>query len=140
MAKVFHVGNKESKLLSKIDSSKEFERRRAISRARDMAEVLAGSTSSKLIENHLVETKNQNSLEEQIYKCIEELARADDFDVDYSTAPFRNITTTPNVVSLYLTAFVIEKVINHHDTVDVYGSDEEIYACIDKQVNRYLYQ
>ncbi len=139
MGKVFRVGGRESRLLSKIESSKEFERRMAISKARDKAERLANAIASKLIEHELVETSSQNSLEDQIYKCLEELGRAEDFDVDYSIAPFRNITTAPNVVSLYVTAFVIEKVINHHDTVDIYGSDEEIYACIDRQVTRHIY-
>lgn len=139
MGKVFRVGGRESRLLSKIESSKEYERRMSISRARDAVDRLANAIGSKLIENKLVETSSQNSLEDQLYKCIEELSRADDFDVDYAVAPFRAITNAPNIVSLYLTAFVIEKVINHHDTIDIYGSDEEIYACIDRQVTRHIY-
>jgi hypothetical protein len=39
---------------------------------------------------------------------------------------------------MFLTAFVLEEVINHKDTVDVYGSDEEIYACIDTQIKKHL--
>jgi hypothetical protein len=42
------------------------------------------------------------------------------------------------VVSIYVTAFVIEQVINHKDTVDIYGSDEEIYFCINQQVKKYI--
>lgn len=138
MGKVFHKGSRESQLLSRIESSKEYERRNAISRVRDISETLANAITSKLIETGFVETHNQNGLEEMIHKCLEELTRADDFDVDYSVAPFRGITTTPNIVSLYVTAFVIEQVINHKDTVDVYGSDEEIYVCINRQVTKYL--
>jgi hypothetical protein len=37
-----------------------------------------------------------------------------------------------------VTAFVLEKVIDHKDTVDIYGSDEEIYACINTQVKKHL--
>lgn len=138
MGKVFHKGNRESQILSRIESSKEYERRNAISKVRDISDPLANSITSKLIEAGLVETHNQNGLEEMIHGCLEELTRADDFDVDYSVAPFRGITTSPNIVSLYVTAFVIEKVISHKDTVDVYGSDEEIYVCVNKQVIKYL--
>jgi hypothetical protein len=42
------------------------------------------------------------------------------------------------VISLYLTAFVIEKLIHHRAVVDIYGSDEEIYACINRQVTKYI--
>ncbi|MDY6906305.1 MAG: hypothetical protein SWH61_16660 [Thermodesulfobacteriota bacterium] len=137
MGKVFNKGTREAKLLSKIESSKEYERRTAIAKVRDLTDTLANAITSKLVETGLVETTSQNSLEKQLTKCLEELTRAEDFDVDFSIAPFRTITTNPNIVSLYVTAFVIEKVINHRDTVDVYGSDEEIYACINRQVNKY---
>ena len=90
-----------------------------------------------LIEK-LVETISKNSLEEQVYKCLEELSRADDFDVDYQISPFRNLISNPNVVSIYLTAFIIEKMINHKDVIDIFGSDEEIYHCINNQVKKHL--
>jgi hypothetical protein len=92
----------------------------------------------KLVESNLVETTNKNVLEEQILKCLEKLSRADDFEIDYQNAPFRHITTQPNVVSLYVTAFVIETLINHKVVVDIFGSDEEIYLCINRQVVKFL--
>jgi hypothetical protein len=77
-------------------------------------------------------------LEEQIAKCIDKLSRSDEFEVDYKIAPFRHIIQNPNVVSLYITAFVIETLINHKAIVDIYGSDEEIYLCINRQVIKIL--
>lgn len=138
MGKTFHKGNRESQLLSRIESSKGFERRLTISRVRDTSDPLASSIASKLVENNLVETSSQNSLEELIHSCLDELIRSDDFDIDFSIAPFRDITVNPNIVALYVTAFVIEKVINHKDTVDIYGSDEDIYTCIHKQVKKHI--
>ena len=58
--------------------------------------------------------------------------------MDYAIAPFRNLVQQPNVVSLYLTAFVIEKLIDHKAVVDIYGSDADIYLCIHKQVSKLL--
>lgn len=138
MGKVFRPSTREASILSKIESSKEYARRRAIDSARDNLELLSNAIASKLIENKLVETSSKRSLEEQIQKCIEKLGRAEDFDIDYQIAPFRNVVVDPNIVSLYVTAFVLEKVINHKDTVDIYGSDEEIYHCIHKQVIKNL--
>lgn len=138
MAKVFRTSSREASILSKIESSKERARRQAIAAILDCIDTLSNAISMKLVEQKLVETTNKNSLEEQIHKCLEKLSRADDFDIDYQISPFRLLVPQPHVVSLYLTAFVLEKVINHKDTVDIFGSDEEIYSCINYQVAKYL--
>ena len=138
MAKVFRPSTRESSILSKIESSKEYARRRAIISAKDLMEPLSNSIAMKLVESGLVETTNKNVLEEQIHKCLERLSRADEFEIDYQNAPFRNIVPQPHVVSLYVTAFVIETLINHKVVVDIYGSDEEIYQCINRQVVKLL--
>jgi hypothetical protein len=140
MGKAFRPSNRESSLLSKIESSKEHERRRAISGIRDCIEPLANAISMKLIENKLVETTNKNSMEEQIRKCLEKLGRSDDFEIDYQIAMLRNLVNQPNVVSLYITSFVIEQLIKHKDIIDVFGSDEEIYISINRQVEKYVPQ
>ena len=138
MAKVFRPSSRESRILSKIESQKEYARRKALGGIRDYLEPLANHISSKLVENKLVETTSKNALEEQIAKCLETLSHADDFDIDYKNAPFRAIVPNPNVVSLYVTAFVIETLIDHKAVVDIFGSDEEIYLCINQQVIKYL--
>ena len=69
---------------------------------------------------------------------MQKLSRADDFYVDYQVAPLRNIVPQPNVVSLYVTAFIIEKMIAHKDVVDIFGSDEDIYLAIHQQIIKYL--
>jgi hypothetical protein len=139
MSKRFRPSNRgESRLISKIASSTEYERRKAIHSVNDHIESLSNAISMKLVESDLIETHNKNSLEEQISNCLEKLTRADDFQIDYQIAPIRNIVSHPHIVSLYVTAFVIEHLIEHKDIVDIYGSDEEIYACINKQVIKYL--
>jgi hypothetical protein len=138
MAKVFRPSSREARILSRIESSKEYERRKAIESARDFMEPLSNAIAMKLVEENLVETTNKNVLEEQISKCIDRLSRSDEFDIDYKVAPFRHIVPNPNVVSIYITAFVIETLINHKVIVDIYGSDEEIYLCINRQVIKML--
>ncbi len=138
MGKVFRPSTRESSLLNKIESSKEYARRRAINAARDHVDSLGNAIAMKLVESKLVETNNKNSLEEQLVDCIETLGRADDFDIDYLVAPYRKLVQHPNPVSLYVTAFLLEKLINHKSVVDIYGSDSDIYGCIHEQVVRVL--
>ena len=139
MSKRFRPSNRgESRLISKIASSTEYERRKSINSVADHLDQLSNAISMKLVESNLIETHNKNSLEEQISNCLEKLARADDFQIDYQISPIRNLVANPHIVSLYVTAFVIEHLIEHKDIVDIYGSDEEIYACINKQVVKHL--
>ncbi len=138
MGKVFRPSNRESSIISKIESSKEHARRRTISAARDHVDELGNAIVMKLIENQLVETTSKSALEEQIVKCLENLSRAEDFDVDYMIAPYRQLVAQPNVVSLYVTAYLLEKLINHKSVVDIFGADIDIYGCINQQVVKIL--
>ena len=138
MAKIFRPSTRESTILSKIESSKEYERRQAINAVRDRLEPLANAISQRLIDSNLVETTSKNTLEEQIRGCLEKLSRSDDFEVDYQVAPIRRLVPHPHIVSLYVTAFVIEKLIKHKDVVDIFGSDEDIYLCINREVRKHL--
>jgi hypothetical protein len=138
MAKVFRPSTREANILSKIESSMEYARRRTIGNIRDRIEPLSNAIAMKLVEDNLVETTSKNILEEQIVYCLEKLGRAEDFDIDFQIAPFRRVVPNPHIVSLYVTAFVIEKLINHKIIVDIFGSDSEIYFCINKQVSRFL--
>ena len=138
MAKIFYTGNREAKLLSKIESSKERDRIRTISTIRDNIDAFTSKVSMKLIETGLIETVSKSSIENQIARCLDTLCKAEDFDIDYMVAPFRTLISSPNIASLYLTAFIVEKLINHKDVIDVYGSDEDIYYCIQKELSALL--
>lgn len=140
MAKIFRPGSREASIISKIESSKEREFQQTRHHIRNCSEALSKSLAMKLIEKGLIETTSKEDVEEQIAHCLESLSKAEDFDIDYQIAPFRQIVVRPNRASLYITAFVVEKLINHKSIVDIYGSDEEIYDCIHREVKRCLAQ
>lgn len=138
MAKVFRPSTREASILSKIESSKEHARRQAIYGIKDCLEPLSNAIATKLIENNLIETTNKNSSEEQIRTCLEKMTRSEDFDIDFTVAPYRNLIAQPNIVSLYVTSFIIEQLIKHKDIVEIFGSDEDIYTCVHKQVMKFI--
>ncbi len=138
MGKIFYTGNRESKLLSKIESSKERERIKTISTIRDNIDYFSNKVSMKLIESGLIETVSKSSIENQIARCLDTMCHAEDFDIDYAVAPFRTLISNPNIASLYLTAFIVEKLIDHKDVIDVFGSDDDIYFCIQKELTDLL--
>ena len=138
MPKIFRPSNREASILSKIESSNEYERKRAINKIKDCIEPLSNAIAMKLVENNFIETTNKNSLEEEIKKCLDRLTHSQDFDVDFQIAPLRTLVERPHIVSIYVTSFVIEKLINHKDIIDIFGSDKDIYLCINSQVDKFL--
>ncbi len=134
MAKIFRPSSREESIISKIESSKERQLQQTIHQIKNCSETLSKSLAMKLIEKGLIETTSKEDVEEQIAHCLESLARAEEFDIDYQIAPLRQIVVRPNRASLYITAFVVEKLINHKSIVDIYGSDEEIYNSIHREV------
>ncbi|MGM0417687.1 MAG: hypothetical protein ACQEQS_03080 [Thermodesulfobacteriota bacterium] len=138
MAKNFRPSSKESQILSRIESSREREKQEMLYLLKEKTETVSNSVAMKLIENDLIETTNKNGLQRQIQLCLEELTKADDFDIDYKVAPVRNIVKNPNFISLYITSFIIEDLLNHKDVIDIFGDDPEIYACVNKEIKRHL--
>jgi len=125
-------------ILSRIETSKERARKLAIEQAKNVSEPLSNALAMKLIEEKLIQTTSKEDIQNQIAASLEKLARSDEFDIDYQVAPLRNLVPRPHIVSLYLTAFVVEELINHRSVEDIYGSDEEIYNCINRQVARFI--
>ena len=138
MSKAFRPSRGESRILSRIESSKQRARKLAIEQARNVSEPLGNALAMKLIEEKLIQTTSKEDIQKQIAASLEKLARADEFEIDYQIAPFRKLVPRPQIVSLYLTAFVVEQLINHRSVEDIYGSDEEIYNCINRQVTRFI--
>ena len=140
MSKAFRPSRGESRILSRIESSKQRARKLAIEQARNVSEPLGNALAMKLIEEKLIQTTSKEDIQKQIAASLEKLARSDEFEIDYQIAPLRNLVPRPHIVSLYLTAFVVEQLINHRSVEDIYGSDEEIYNCINRQVTRFILQ
>ncbi|MBW1895802.1 MAG: hypothetical protein JRI47_01970 [Deltaproteobacteria bacterium] len=138
MGKVFRPGSGEARILSRIESSKERARQLAIQQLKNVVEPLSNALAMKLIEEKLILTRSKGDVEQQIAASLEKLTRSDEFEIDYQIAPFRNAVSRPNIISLYVTAFVVEQLINHRSIEDIYGSDEEIYGCIHRQVARFV--
>ena len=138
MGKVFRPGSGEARILSRIESSKERAKQLAIQQVRNVVEPLSNALAMKLIEEKLILTTSKGDVEQQIAGSLEKLTHSDEFEIDYQIAPFRSVVPRPNVISLYVTAFVVEQLINHRSIEDIYGSDEEIYGCIHRQIARFV--
>ena len=138
MARDYRPNIRESNVISRLDSAKEAARTGALNKLYEVQEELANRIAMKLIEEQLIETKNKKELERQILGCLKTLLAADDFAVQYRIAPMRTLVARPNFIGLYLTAFVVEDLIKHRSVVDVYGTNEQIYGCVNQQVTKLI--
>lgn len=134
MAREYRPNAKEFSVISRLDHAKETQRINALQQLRQNIDALSSRIGTKLIEERLVETLSKDELDNQIHYCMESLLAADDFDVQFQVANFRSLVPRPHFVSLFVTAYIIEKLINHKSIVEIYGTDEEIYRCVNSQI------
>jgi hypothetical protein len=125
---------RESAVISQLDHEKESQRYNAMNLLRQHQDALSNKIATKLIEERLVETTSKDDLESQIQFALQTLLTAEEFDIQFHIANVRTLVPRPHFVSLYVTAFVIEKLIDHRCIVEIYGTDEDIYHCVNRQV------
>lgn len=138
MAREYRPNVRESAVISRLDHEKESQRANALGLLRDHLDELADRITISLIEERMVETNSKNELNRQIHDTLENLLNAEEFEVQYYTANVRTLVPRPHFVSLYLTAFIIEKLIDHKCIVEMYGTDEDIYQSVNKHVMKFI--
>jgi hypothetical protein len=136
MGREYRPNVRESAVISKLDHAKENQRLNAMNLLRENIDALSDRLAMKLIEERLIETTNLEELERQLHICLQQLLAAEEFEVQFQTANLRTLVPRPNFISLYLTAFIVEQLIDHKAVVEMYGTDEDIYRCVDRQVSR----
>jgi len=136
MAREFFPNLREDRIVSRLDSSKDHSRDRTIQQIRSNIDELGNRLAQKLLDSGNVVTTNRPELVNQLCACLRKLVSSEDFDINYQIAPFRNLVPSPNFASLFMTAFIVETLINHPSIEDIYGTDEEIYLEVDSILGR----
>lgn len=132
MAKVsISASRSTDKTIRAIDRKRERERRKMFRTAKDHAEVLATKLVQRLLDREIIEISNVSGVRKSIENQFHHLANIEDFDLQLKIAPVRTLVQDPNIVSLYLTQYVVEDLIEHPDVDDVFGDDLDVYRAID---------
>ncbi len=132
MAKVHISPNRTTdKTIRAIDRKREQERRKMFILARDNSEMFATKLVQRLIDLRIIETSSVESMQKVFEKQLRQLIDIEEFDLQLKLAPVRTLVQDPNLVSLYLTQFLIEDLINHDDIQDIFGEDLDIYRALD---------
>jgi len=132
----FDTGRVQEKLLNKLERK---EKQEAFQRDRffkyKMPEIQSRLSQSLLMEK-IIETDNLTSLSDLISKGIKKFTKLNEFDYKYFIAPLRDLLPRPNPISLYMTQYILEVVINDPCVVDVYGTDLDIYKVVNEVITR----
>ncbi|WP_240193504.1 hypothetical protein [Desulfobulbus alkaliphilus] len=136
MARHINPSNSTNKTIDAIDRKRERERQFMLKKSRELAPDLAVSLVQRLLDQHIIETNSVQAIQEVMEKQLQRMSEMEEFDMQFKIAPIRNLTPDPNVISLYLTQFIIEDLINHTNIQDVFGDDLDIYRAVDSVLTK----
>jgi len=136
MARHINPSNSTNKTIDAIDRKRERERQFMLKKSRELAHDLAISLVQRLLDQHIIETNSVQAIQEVMEKQLQRMSDMEEFDMQFKIAPIRNLTQDPNVISLYLTQFIIEDLIEHTNIQDVFGDDMEIYNAVDSVIGK----
>ena len=123
--------NATDKTIRAIDRKRERERRFILNKARDNAEEFATRLTQRLIDREILEINSVQGVRDVFTAQIKGLPDMEEFDIQMKVAPIRTLIPDPNILSLYLTAYVIEDLVDNPAIEDVFGEDLDIYRAID---------
>ena len=136
MARHINPSNSTNKTIDAIDRKRERERQFMLKKSRELAHDLAISLVQRLLDQHIIETNSVQAIQEVMENQLQRMSDMEEFDMQFKIAPIRNLTQDPNVISLYLTQFIIEDLIEHTNIQDVFGDDMEIYNAVDSVIGK----
>lgn len=132
MARSYSTPNSATnRTIDAIDRKRERERHFLLMKARDNAPELATMLVQRLIDDHIIETNSDRAIRETVEKQLKSMVDLEEFDMQFKIAPIRSVTQDPNIISLYLTQYIIEDLIDHPNIQDVYGEDLDVYKAVD---------
>lgn len=114
-----------------IDRKREKEREQMLSSTFKNAEELSLKLVQRLLDKHIIETTSDSAIRELFTNILRKLPDMEDFEIQFKIAPLRTLVNDPNFISLYLTQYIIEDLINHNKIQDIFGDDLEIYQAVD---------
>ena len=125
----------DAKAGDSIDRKRDQERRQMLHGTFKNSEELATRLVQRLLDKHIIETTSEQAIRETLGKQLKIVCDLDEHELNFKIAPIRKLVVDPNFVSLYLTQYIIEDLINHRDIEDIFGDETDIYTVVDSVLN-----
>jgi HEPN domain-containing protein len=135
MARHINPSNSTNKAIDALDRKRERERRFILNKARENAPELAVKLVQRLLDEHILETHDLRSVQQGFERQLIAPADMEEFEIRLKIANIRSLVPNPNILSLYLTAYIIEDLINQAHIQDVFGDDLDVYTAVDAVIS-----
>ncbi len=136
MARHINPSRSTNKAIDALDRKRERERRFILNKARDNAPELAIVLVQRLIDEHIIETNDVHAIQQGVERQLKEPAEMEEFEIRLKIADIRTLVPDPNILTLYLTAYIIEDLINHSKIQDIFGDDLDVYKAVDTVLSK----
>ena len=136
MARHMNPSSSTNKTIDAIDRKRERERRFMLRKARDNAAELATALVQRLLDRHIIETNSDEAIRRSMEKQLTSMSDMEEFDMQFKIAPIRSLTQDPNLISLFITQYIIEDLIDHPNIQDVFGDDLDVYKAVDSILSK----
>ncbi len=136
MARHMNPSSSTNKTIDAIDRKRERERRFMLRKARDNAAELSTALVQRLLDRHIIETNSEQAIREVMEKQLGAMSDMEEFDMQFKIAPLRTLTQDPNIISLFITQYIVEDLINHPHIQDVFGDDLDVYRAVDSILSK----
>ncbi|MHB1015573.1 MAG: hypothetical protein ACYC2W_09890 [Desulfurivibrionaceae bacterium] len=114
-----------------IDRKRERERRYMMQLLYKNADELATKMVQRLLDKKIIEITDETAIRKIFHELFEKLSGMEEFDMLYKIAPLRQLVADPNFLSLYVTQYICEDLVENDKVQDVYGDDLEIYQVVE---------
>jgi hypothetical protein len=128
------TGKVQDKLINQLDRQ---EKQKAFQRDRFFKfkiQEINRALLQELLMNKILETDNPTAVSKVLFEGLRKTQRSNEFDFKYFIAPIRNLVPRANPISLYMTQYILEVVLNDPNVIDVYGTDLDIYKVVNQVV------
>lgn len=136
MARHINPSRSTNKAIDALDRKRERERRFILNKARENAEELAIVLVQRLVDEHIIETNDVHAIQQGVERQLREPADMEEFEIRLKIADIRTLVPDPNILTLYLTAYIIDDLINHPKIQDIFGDDLDVYKAIDTVLSK----
>ncbi|CAK8716326.1 MAG: hypothetical protein D3920_02350 [Candidatus Electrothrix sp. AW2] len=136
MARHINPSRSTNKAIDALDRKRERERRFILNKAKDNAEELAIVLVQRLVDEHIIETNDVHAIQQGVERQLREPADMEEFEIRLKIADIRTLVPDPNILTLYLTAYIIDDLINHPKIQDIFGDDLDVYKAIDAVLSK----
>ncbi|MBU0483385.1 MAG: hypothetical protein KKB30_02570 [Proteobacteria bacterium] len=114
-----------------IDRKREQERRYMLQMSYKNADELAMKLVQRLLDKHIIETTSESTIRDLFSDLLKRISNMEEFDIQFKISPLRSLIANANFISLYLTQYITEDLIDHDKIQDIYGDDQDIYQAVD---------